>query len=122
MKRDMDLVREILIELEKDDSPDHAPKEYVHPGYSQENVDHHLRIMAEAGLINIREAQLLDWNSDYEVEGLTWDGHEFLEVARQESFWKQAKKKVQEKTGVLTLEMLKSTLQGIVKQAMNGED
>ncbi len=41
---------------------------------------------------------------------LTWADHEFLEAARNETFWKKAKGTVKEKTGGLSFELLKQML------------
>ena len=41
---------------------------------------------------------------------LTWAGHEFLDAARNESFWKTATKNVVQKTGGLMFDVLKQAL------------
>jgi hypothetical protein len=42
--------------------------------------------------------------------GLTWEGHEFLDAARDDTRWSKAKKLVQEKGGSLMFEALKAVL------------
>lgn len=52
------------------------------------------------------------------VKSLTWDGHEFLEAARDDSLWEKAKRLVLEKTGTLTFEALKLALMEAMKSSL----
>ena len=58
MKRDMELVRAILLAME--DSPSTGPGELVIPDYDTEAVMYHLKIMREAGLIKAVDASSAD--------------------------------------------------------------
>ena len=51
MKRDMDLVRAILLEVEKH-SDGFAPCELEIDGYTPEQIAYHAYIMGEAGLVH----------------------------------------------------------------------
>ena len=108
MKRDMDLVRKILQHVEGSED---GNINLDIPDYSQDKISLHVELMKEAGLI---EASI-HRNSDGPehkivacvVRRLTWNGHEFLEAARNDTFWEQAKKQCREKTGGLVLDVLK---------------
>jgi hypothetical protein len=52
---------------------------------------------------------------------LTHSGHEFLDAARSETVWKNAKTAVVKRTGVLTLEGLKVALPKVVKNLIGRE-
>jgi hypothetical protein len=75
----MDLVRTILLRIE--DSPSGwATHPFGIAGFTSEQVGYHAHIMREEGLIE---------GSDR--HSLTWKGHEFLDLARDQKRWNQAK-------------------------------
>ena len=115
MKRDMDLVREILLTIEKDEGSGHIRPRT--PGYSAQEITYHIEIMKEAGLV---EAEIIrsSKQSSYILKRLTWQGHEFLDAARDETLWKKAKEKVLEKTSGLSIDLLKAVLLNLGKQAL----
>lgn len=110
MKRDLDLVRQILFAME-DKKDIHRPvnaKTLNIPGWSVAEVNYHLMIMIEAGYL---EGTIRQFESDTNVFvlRLTWHGHEFLDAARDEDRWKEAKAVVKS-VGSFTLEILKAIL------------
>ena len=125
MKRDMDLVREILLYAEKSDSSD-IPKDFSIKDYSKEQIVYHLKLLNDAGLITTRQSvPLLDSepNSAWKVyqtipSRLTWEGHEFLEAAKNDKIWGKAKNIVKEKGGGLTFEVIKALLIQMAKEAV----
>ncbi len=124
MKRDMDLVRKILQKLESKGDPLFSgmsiePNLFSVEGYSENQVNYHLTIMGEAGLISI-----IDSSSKSDPFGaiplrLTWAGHEFLETSRNEKLWSKAKKMLTEKIGGLSFEILKETLIQLIKENLS---
>ena len=101
MKRDMDLVRKILIKIEKDWGYEYlessiSNREIKIEGYSDSAVHYHLRIMVEAGLITCifpeGDSHTLSTYIKYPPEIITWEGQEFLETIRKERTWEKLKK------------------------------
>ena len=99
MKRDMDLVRKILMKMEKDWGYDYFQgrnEEIRIEGYPDSAVHYHLRIMIEKGLItSIFPEGISTIGStyiEYMPEIITWEGHEFLEGIRKEETWEKIKK------------------------------
>lgn len=97
MKRDMDLVRKILITLEDDDwylsfSAGNLPKI---EDYREMQIEYHMRIMAQAGLLHVESYAIESGSPDHPLAiksySLSWEGHEFLAAARNDTFWKRAK-------------------------------
>ena len=86
MKRDMDLVREILLAVEEE--PSYRSKINLEiAGHSREEVSYHVLLLAEANLI---EAEVSARQAaEHKPKRLTWEGHEFLEAIRQETRWKK---------------------------------
>jgi hypothetical protein len=82
----MDLVRTILMRIE--DSPSGwAAQPFGIAGFTPEQVAYHAHIMMEDGLIEIAGFD----NSGGFGRSLTWKGHEFLDLARDQRRWNQAK-------------------------------
>jgi Hypothetical protein (DUF2513) len=115
MKRDMDLIREILLEVEKCSSLSGCGIKI--PGRAQEELYYNAQLAQEAGLI---DARFLPGSSDFHVIRLTYEGHEFLDAARNDTLWTRAKEKVTKDTGTLTLEGLKFALSALIKHALHG--
>jgi hypothetical protein len=79
MQRNMELVRNILMWIENSPSGWTVPP-FSMGGFMPEQVAYHVHIMREDGLIE---------GSDRHT--LTWKGHEFLDLARDQKRWNQAK-------------------------------
>jgi hypothetical protein len=104
MKRDMELVREILLQTEA--SPDvKGIAELDIENHSEDEVSYHVKIMAEAGLvtaIDLSTGMTFCWRPS----GLTWQGHEFLDAIRNDTVWSKAKEIVTEKGGAIPFAVL----------------
>jgi hypothetical protein len=88
MKRDMDLCRKILFEVEK------APYkigwiDIKFDEYSKEEVAYHVMLLEEAGLIDAIDVS--KGANDWRPKRLSWEGHEFLDAARDDTRWEKAK-------------------------------
>ena len=115
MTRDMELVRKILLEIEKQESG-YAPINIVIDGYTQEQIRYHAFIMMEGGLIEgMKRTDLSSKSPQVIPKRLTWSGHEFLEAARNDTVWKKAMGIVQDKGGTITVTMLGQLLTSLMK-------
>ena len=112
MKRDMDLIRKLAVTLEESDSVGEID------GYAPEQIDYHLWLLEDAGLVTYQEFFPKEGSVLRVSLRLTWQGHEFLDVARNSSFWEKAKQLVLTKTGALSFEVLKEVLMHIAKEAV----
>lgn len=91
MKRDMELVRLILLKIEEEYSSTAISNLNI-SGYDMETVAYHCKILNEAGLISDYGARYADnslWSFD--VGSLTWEGNDFLDKIRDNSQWKKVK-------------------------------
>ena len=109
MKRDMDLGRKILLELERE-KYDGSPQIYELPmieDYSEAEIEYHVGLLQEAGLLLARVpfdgSPLIPYK-------LTSQGHDFLDVARNQTTWEKAKKVVREKGGAATFSVFNTVL------------
>ncbi len=115
MKRDMDLVRRILLEVEKTQYPG-GPHELSIEGYAKEEVTYHIELLKEAGLLLAMSTKSFGGVQHYPIR-LTWEGHEFLDAARDDIRWSRTKE-VMGKVGGFTLEMVKAVLIALLKEAV----
>ena len=117
MKRDMDLMRAILFEVEK--WPFGACQPVQIPDHSQEEIAYHVYLLANAGLIDALDVSSSD-GMDWYPKHLTFAGHEFLDAGREERTWSKAKDSVLKTTGTLTLEAMKTALSLLIQQGIKG--
>ena len=116
MKRDMDLIRAMLLAVEAD------PHGFVSvlkiPGYTQEQIGYHACLLGEAGLAHIVDITADGSNSpEAIVTSLTWAGHEFLDAARENTIWEQAKDKIK-RIGGASLPIWTALLTALLKQQL----
>ena len=114
MKRDMDLIRKIMLRIEE---------EYVSTaifnlqveGYSAEQVATHCKMLYEARLISAYDAMYGDDTLlDFEVGSLTWEGHDFLDKVRDNSRWGKIKKALREKALPPTIDVIKIVADALI--------
>jgi DNA-binding transcriptional ArsR family regulator len=95
MKRDLDLVRRILLHLEEGEASPSGWGAFVDDGYDFGAIHFHVRLLNDAGLIEADEIVPGQWWP----ERMTWSGYEFLDAARNEELWQETKLKVEKSTG-----------------------
>jgi hypothetical protein len=107
MKRDLDLVRQILLCIEHRGGQcplDALRSDLRHE--SDERVRYHLELVIDAGLaIEIERVVVTPFGVR-----LTHAGHEFIEVARDDARWRAAKAVVIEESGGQSLGLIKALL------------
>jgi hypothetical protein len=103
MERDMDLVRQILIELEQHQEPMH-PINIKAEGYSPEQIAYHVKILAQADYIEALDMSSfsgMDWRAK-----LTWNGHEFLATTRNPGVWNKVKAELKDRGSSLPFSLI----------------
>ncbi len=90
MQRNMDLVRTILMRMERNPSG-RAPRD-LEIGYPANEVGYHVHIMMQEGLIEGIDVTSTESKGPEAIPtNLTWKGHEFLDLARDQDRWNRAK-------------------------------
>lgn len=92
MKRDMDLIRAIMLELESHSAADLNLEEVVIDGYDDDIVLGHLLLLREAGFIEMNYERFGGGEQQIFIHRITWTGHEFLEAVRNDSIWAKSTK------------------------------
>ena len=117
MRRDMSLVRALLLYLEERSSFGMIEEVEI-PSYSRIAIQHHLRLLADGGLITF-EAERSTTNPQRIVRvypfGLTWAGHEFLETIRDPEIWQRTREGA-ERVGGFSLDLARALAKGFLRK------
>ena len=120
MKRDMDLIRKIMLRIEE---------EYVSTAifnlqvedYSAEQIATHCKMLYEAGLNSDYKAQ---YASDelymFGVGNLSGDGYDYLDKVRDDSVWKKVKDTAKEHGVPLLIDTVKQISSEIISAMTEG--
>lgn len=114
MKRDMELIRKVLLTIEKDHI-DVVLYSLPIEGYDIKTVGYHCKILKEAGLIS----EYQGFYADDELQGfcvgsLTWEGNEFLGKIKDESVWGKTKETIIAKGTPFIFDAVKQVASAIV--------
>jgi hypothetical protein len=113
MKRDMDLIRLLLLQCEGEEpKPDLS-------SYTEEQQVYHAALLVEAALIH--GAVLKDGEGHLvgaAMVRLTWAGHEFLDAARNETIWRKAGERIKKAGVQVTVAVLEELLKKLLKEPL----
>ncbi len=120
MKRDMDLVRLILLKIEEEYKSTALINLSI-DGYDMDTVAYHCNILHEAGFVS-------NYNANYagnklyifSVGALTWDGNNYLDKIRDNSTWKKIKDIIAQKGLPLVVETIKTVSNAFITAAAEG--
>ena len=107
MRRDMDLVREIL----RGTADSHGSLDgsvFVDGAHDLQEVAYNVDLLVEAELVDAKVIR--EWGGmavRVTVFRLTWDGNEFLDAVDNDTVWKRVKLKVAQLTGTATFDVVK---------------
>lgn len=120
MKRDMDLVRLILLKIEEEYRTT-AIQNLSVDGYDMATIAYHCMIMNEAGLISSYKPLYAD-NDIYSfgVGPLTWEGNDYLDKVRDNSIWKKTKDILTKKGLPLIFDTIKVVSTAFITAAVEG--
>lgn len=107
MKRDLDLMREILLFIEEH-SPPHGglDKPLEISGYDRDTVFAHTELLIDEGYIDAKVLHGMTGIHDIMVDRLTNRGHDAIAAARNKPMWQNAKKTAAEQGVSLTLGLM----------------
>ena len=107
MKRDLDLVRKLLVYFEDKAGPEPVKQPLI-DGYSDQEIQYHLVLLFDAGFLRCEPTR--STTSDRVIMvlpfELTWAGQEFLAKIRDETVWNRTKTTAREKGIQMTIEAI----------------
>lgn len=119
MRRDMDLIRELMLKIEELPTAHHSEfrlqpgtDPMAVSGFSENEIEYHLRLIVEAGLITSRGRF---GNGDFRLDRMTFAGHDFVDSVRSPEVWAKTKKGA-EAAGGFTVDLLKDLAKGFIKK------
>lgn len=123
MKRDWDLIRQILLTCEDAPSGQHiGPNAF--PALDKAVVFEHVRILADAGYL---EARLLPFSTgasggEFVILRLAWDGYDLLAKMKSDTWWNKIKQVAADKGLPLTFDVIKALAMPVAKGLLGLDD
>ena len=121
MKRDMDLIRSLLLQIEGGEKEFNATTDDVNEIMGEkptgltrdesEKLYNHLDLAETAGFIEISRKI----GHTLYVEKITWEGYDFIDSVRDQVIWDMTKKSVKE-AGGFSVDILKAVARGFIKK------
>jgi hypothetical protein len=115
MKRDMDLVRELLLKLEAEPLDGNLwrlePDGLGIADHSPDEIAYHLVLLIDAELLDGKREQ----SGGFVARKLTWAGHDFLDSVRDAKVWRTTKDRVKA-AGGFTIEILAAVAKKVVEE------
>lgn len=115
MKRDMEVIRDILLEA---DSLPVDGREWVDT-FGDPIKEYHLVLCHEAGLLDYNRRITDEAGHPCRVEGLTWEGREFADLARDDSIWHEAAERILSGVGSAPFDVWKWLLREIQQRRIS---
>jgi hypothetical protein len=114
MKRDLDLIRELLLKIEA--LPVGPPAQYRLDEVDDPVLLAHLELLVESGLVRGKISRTQGSRGDViTIAGLTWQGHEWIETVRNADVWRETKRELLDGPGVLTYELARAMASRILR-------
>jgi hypothetical protein len=114
MKRDLDLVRQLLLQIEG--LPAGPPAQYRTSEIEDPVLLAHFELVIASGLVNGKISRSQSSRGDViSISGLTWDGHEWIEMVRSQSVWNATKSMLIDSGAALTYELTKAAASTILR-------
>lgn len=114
MKRNMDLIRALLLKVESGHSQlsiheveDLATVDDI----ASKTVHYHMNLLVDADFIDASATHRGTWY----IKSMTWAGHDFLDTVRDPEIWKRTKDVAKEAKG-FSVELLRDIAKGLVKK------
>lgn len=118
MKRNMDLIRELMLKLES--LPMNmgdvfclqpGDKEIAVEGFTEHQIEYHLELLREIGFIQSPGSQPM---LGITYAGITWAGHDFLDAVRDPEIWRKTKQGA-EAAGGFTIDLITDLAKGLIR-------
>lgn len=108
MKRDWDLIREILTKVEDIESNTDDVNLSNFPDDKHLAASYHAELLIDAELIKGQVAKTMGPDvNDFFAISLTWEGHEFLDSIRNDTVWEKTKTIFADKGISMSIDLVK---------------
>lgn len=107
MKRDLDLLREILLHVEAQGDVPVFSAEIALEGYDHAQIAYHAWLALDAGFVDGSDASDTG-GRDVLIQALTFAGHDYLDAVRAPKVWEGVKSRAADAGVALTVDMAKA--------------
>jgi hypothetical protein len=116
MKRDLDLIRLLLLEIEKQDEAFSSEALDV-PGYDSRQIAYHIGLLKDAGFIDATsDKHLPGGHRTFTIWAITFAGHDYLDAVRHSKVWQRVKDGAKQAGVSLTVALVKGLAEKIAAQ------
>ena len=120
MKRNMDLLRLLLLQLEELDEDGQSIYHYTTDeitidGFTWDQVVYHYDLAVEAGLVDQGASGVMN---GILFRRLTWSGHDFVDAVRDNEIWKKTSQGATA-AGGFSVELLKDLARGFIRKKIS---
>ena len=117
MKRDLDLIRDLLLFIEENVEFQSTDWHFKYDHKDPKAVGYALKLMRERGLIEslVVEDSGTTYEDAHHDVVITWEGHDFLDTVRDDEIWKKTKEGVKAGGG-FSFDIMKALSKGLIKK------
>lgn len=124
MKREWDLIREILIEVEELSSEERKRKSFSCNSQQKEDAAtikiEHIKLLRTSGFLSGEAKTSISGTWSLSNPELTWEGHELLEKMRSAPLWERIKEMATQKGLEMTFDVIKKFAEPALSSLLNG--
>ena len=119
MKNDLDLIRLLLIEIEKRDEMFGSSELAVH-GYDSGQIAYHVGLLKDAGFLETSGNSVYTQKREKQwvIQGITFAGHDYLDAVRHSRIWQKVKDAAAQGGMALTITLAKQLAEQIGAQVL----
>lgn len=116
MKRDLDLIRDILLYIEEAEQYPICSDDIEIPEATEEMISFHMQLLSDAGFIDYFDMTACGNGNlvTYQINRLTMSGCDYLDGIRDDGIWKSVKAQLGIAACSATLEVVKSVATAII--------
>jgi len=123
MKRDMELIRKLLIFFDEKPEPHHVQVPPIE-AYDELAIKYHLVLLHDAGYLRceVVKSSTSDRTIYVVPFDLTWEGHEFLDRIRDQHIWNEVRKQIRDRGfTAASVEFLKTLADAAIRKRLGLE-
>ncbi len=121
MKRNWDLIRDILTRLEETKVEEGSLNLSSFPQDKTADISYHMELLMEAGLVKGQMSKEIGRGPHaFFATRLTWQGHEFLDAIRSDTVWQKTKKSFINQGISMTFDLIKSVASDVATSYLKG--
>lgn len=117
MKRNLDLIRDILIFIEDGNFDFLSSDDMNFPKIEHDELTSHLELMADAGFITFIDNSVFE-RKIYAKIKMRYKGYDYLETIRDSTVWNKTKESIKKVSGGVTFDLIKETAISIIKSLL----